>query len=149
LFFDGWSYGLLYERLAVLYAAHRLGVEPSPARPRPELGDYAAWLARETTDEVRSTDIGFWRQALADYEMPRICAQMQAPECTSSVATHMSDARTATAVEAFAARCATTPFVLLLTTFALVLGHLVDHTDLLIASNDANRHLAGTEQMMG
>ena len=150
LFFDGWSYGVCYERLGALYAAALAGGAAVGSEPisQPEFGDYAAWLTTACTDEVRAADIAYWRRALAGYRAPQLCQRL-APQCTSSAASQPIDAATTAAVDALATASAVTPFAVLYATFAVVLGHLLDHTDLLLASNDANRYQPGTEQMLG
>jgi amino acid adenylation domain-containing protein len=149
LFFDGWSYGLLYERLGELYAAFATGAAPPPRPPRPEFGDYSLRLAAEATGEVERRDLDYWRGVLGEHRAPAICAHLTTSDANSISATHTVDMDTSSELERLAAAWALTPFALLKAAFAMVLGGALHHHDLLIAANDANRFRAGTEHIVG
>jgi hypothetical protein len=146
LFFDGWSFGLLNDRLTELYSRY-----PQPTVPslRPEFGDYAIWLERRATDEVRAADLAYWARELGGYRPVDLAATDMSVEHTSSVADRTLDAATTAAMEALAISCTATPFAVLAAVFVTVLGRLLDRTDLLFASNDANRYHTSAEQMIG
>lgn len=146
LFFDGWSFGVLNERLTDLYAGYPTATIRSS---RPDFGDYAVWLARRTTEEVRADDLTYWRKELGDYQPVDLHAKDLSIDHSATVASHTLDLRATAAVEALATACAATPFAVLAALFAIVLGRLVDRTDLVFASNDANRYHTSTERMIG
>ena len=149
LFFDGWSYGLLYERLGELYAAFATGAAPPPRPPRPEFGDYSLRLAAEATGDVKRRDLDYWRGVLGGHRAPSICVHMTTSDANSISARYTVDMDTSSELERLAAAWALTPFALLKAAFAMVLGGALHHHDLLIAANDANRFRAGTEHIVG
>ncbi|HEX2092675.1 MAG TPA: amino acid adenylation domain-containing protein, partial [Longimicrobiaceae bacterium] len=61
---DGWSMGVLFRELGVLYRAFSAG----EASPLPELevqyADYAVWQRRRLTGEVLEAELGYWRERL-------------------------------------------------------------------------------------
>ncbi|HEY0411492.1 MAG TPA: condensation domain-containing protein, partial [Candidatus Dormibacteraeota bacterium] len=62
---DGWSMGVLYRELSVLYEAYREG----RTSPLPELGvqyaDYAAWQREHLRGEVLDRQLAYWKERLA------------------------------------------------------------------------------------
>ena len=64
---DGWSMGLLFHELAVLYRAFAAGL-PSPL-PEPALQypDFAAWQRERLTDERLAVELAWWRERLAGF----------------------------------------------------------------------------------
>lgn len=145
LHFDGWSYGLLYERLAALYA----GSATAGQQVRPEFGDYAARQAAQSDAATTQRDLDYWRGVLGGHRPPQICHQLTASEANSVSAAYTVDAATARGLDSLAAAVALTPFALLQAAFAMVLAAALAHHDLLIAANDANRYLVGTEHLVG
>jgi amino acid adenylation domain-containing protein len=63
---DGWSMGVLFRELSVLYEAYRDGRES----PLPELAvqyaDYAVWQREQLEGEVLDRQLAYWRERLAD-----------------------------------------------------------------------------------
>ncbi|HEU4454890.1 MAG TPA: condensation domain-containing protein, partial [Longimicrobium sp.] len=62
---DGWSMGVLFRELSVLYAAYRDGRES----PLPELAvqyaDYAVWQREQLRGEMLERQLSYWRKRLA------------------------------------------------------------------------------------
>ncbi|HYH82065.1 MAG TPA: condensation domain-containing protein, partial [Longimicrobium sp.] len=62
---DGWSMGVLYRELSVLYEAYREG----RTSPLPELGvqyaDYAVWQREHLRGEVLDRQLAYWKERLA------------------------------------------------------------------------------------
>ncbi|MEM7350068.1 MAG: amino acid adenylation domain-containing protein [Acidobacteriota bacterium] len=63
---DGLSLEIFYGELTTLYRAYRRG-ESSPLADLPvQYGDFAVWQRRCLTDETLATELGYWRDRLAD-----------------------------------------------------------------------------------
>src|SRR5215813_2755768 len=62
---DGWSWGVFWRELGVVYRALLAG-RPSPLDPLPvQYADYAVWQRQWLTGEVLARQLGYWRQRLA------------------------------------------------------------------------------------
>ncbi|MFL5382771.1 MAG: condensation domain-containing protein, partial [Longimicrobiaceae bacterium] len=62
---DGWSMGVLYRELSVLYEAYREGGEsPLPELPV-QYADYAVWQREQLAGEVLDRQLAYWRKRLA------------------------------------------------------------------------------------
>jgi len=63
---DGWSMGVLYRELSVLYEAYREGRESPLADLPVQYADYAAWQREQLRGEALERQLGYWRERLAD-----------------------------------------------------------------------------------
>jgi len=62
---DGWSDGVLFRELAVLYDAFSAG-RPSPLPPLAvQYGDFAAWQRRQLAGGGLDRQLAYWRRQLA------------------------------------------------------------------------------------
>jgi amino acid adenylation domain-containing protein len=62
---DGWSMGVLFRELSVLYQAYRDGGEsPLPELPV-QYGDHAVWQRRQLQGEVLERQVAWWKERLA------------------------------------------------------------------------------------
>jgi hypothetical protein len=63
---DGWSLGILFRELAVIYDAHR-ALQPAPL-PMPQLqfADYAAWHREWLKGDEIETQLSYWKRQLSD-----------------------------------------------------------------------------------
>jgi hypothetical protein len=61
---DGWSMGVLYRELSVLYRAFMNG-EPSPLADLPiQYSDYAVWQREWLQGEILQTQLSYWKKQL-------------------------------------------------------------------------------------
>ncbi|HEX7774837.1 MAG TPA: condensation domain-containing protein, partial [Pyrinomonadaceae bacterium] len=73
---DGWSMGVLFRELALLYEAFSTG-SPSPLPELPiQYADYAVWQCQQWQGELRQNQLTYWRQQLsgakATLELPQV-----------------------------------------------------------------------------
>jgi pristinamycin I synthase-3/4 len=150
---DGWSMGVLVQEIGALYAAFREGGS-SPLAPLPvQYADYAAWQRSWLQGDELRGQLDHWRQVLAGappvLDLP---ADRPRPAVESFRGGRVDGALSAellAPVEALAAAEGTTPFVALLSAFALLLGRLSGQDDLLIGTPVANRGRAELEKLIG
>jgi amino acid adenylation domain-containing protein len=65
IIWDGWSFDILYNELSALYRSFVAGL-PSPLAALPvTYGDYAEWHAHWLESPAFQTQLGFWRERLA------------------------------------------------------------------------------------
>ncbi|MBQ4860054.1 condensation domain-containing protein, partial [Pseudoalteromonas sp. MMG007] len=63
---DGWSMGILVKEFSALYTAYKSG-QGNPLPPLSvQYADYAHWQRNWLQDEVLNTQLGYWKEQLAD-----------------------------------------------------------------------------------
>ncbi|HEU4454581.1 MAG TPA: condensation domain-containing protein, partial [Longimicrobium sp.] len=62
---DGWSTGVLFRELGVLYAAYREGSESPLAEPPVQYADFAVWQREQLQGEVLDRQIAYWKDRLS------------------------------------------------------------------------------------
>lgn len=144
---DGWSIGVLVREMTALYGGAEL--------PEPSLqpADVAAWDARRLASGALEPQLAFWLAQLAD-----------APQCTSiptdrprpSVPSHRGARRTivipgptADALRSLARAAEATPFIVLLTGFAGLLGQRSGAPEIVLGTPIANRGRRAVEGVVG
>jgi amino acid adenylation domain-containing protein len=147
---DGWSMGVLFEELSVLYGAFAAG-RPSPlAQPALQYGDYAMWERRWLCGEVLEERLTAARRRLASaptfLELP---ADRPRPAVLSSRGSREPLTFSKQAVAALARREGATRFMVLLAALQALLGRYSGQEDLLVGSPVANRGRIETEGLIG
>ncbi len=61
---DGWSMGVLFREVEVLYEAYREGRESPLPEPAVQYADYAVWQREHLEGEVLERQLGYWREKL-------------------------------------------------------------------------------------
>lgn len=112
--------------------------------------DWVAWI-QEGQKEIWETEKAYWRQKLTDYEPVRFPTDKKPAESVSFAgARYCLDlpAGLTTSLRELSKKSGVSLFMTLLTAFKLLLNRYTQQKDLSIASVLANRHVAGTEQMV-
>ncbi|HYH81146.1 MAG TPA: amino acid adenylation domain-containing protein, partial [Longimicrobium sp.] len=148
---DGWSMGVFFHELGVLYGAFRRG-EPDPL---PALGmqyaDYAASQRRGANGGGAQGD--YWTRTLAGapelLELPVDHPRAPLPDhAGAGIALELDEALTA-GLHALGRRHGAALSTTLLAGWATVLGRLAGQDDVVIGTPTANRGAAGTEGLIG
>jgi amino acid adenylation domain-containing protein len=155
---DGWSWGPLLRDLGSAYAARRQGEAPA-WQPLPvQYADYALWqhdllAATEDPDSILTTQLDYWRTALAD-----LPAQATLPPDHPRSATGDQrgdgvplwlDAQTHRGLLALAAKSQATLFMLLQAGWAALLSRLGAGTDIPIGIPVAGRVDEALDDLVG
>ncbi|MEH1017093.1 amino acid adenylation domain-containing protein [Micromonospora sp. CPCC 206060] len=133
---DDWSMDVLWRDVCRAYALHRQGragsVDPLPPAPLP------------TTDPA---DLDYWRQHLAGapatLDLPADLSRPARLRHTEDTVRFTLPAEVAAGVRTLARATGSTPFMVLLTAFAVLVGQLAERDDLVIGTFSGNR---GTEE---
>jgi amino acid adenylation domain-containing protein len=150
---DGWSAGVFFRELGVLYAAFARG-DADPLPPLPvQYADYAAWHRRWVEGPVLDAQAEYWTQTLAGApellelptDHPRPAKQDFAG---ASVAVELNEALAA-ALKALSQRHGTTLFMTLLAGWAAVLARLSGQDEVVVGTPSANRGHAEVEELIG
>ena len=151
--YDGWSAGIVQRELSQIYLALSKDVTPSLS---PVTGSYSDFVAQE--DELLSSSAGrahweYWQKQLAG-DLPTLA--LPADRSRSSLAEHRSgavplrlDAVLTSGIKALAQAEQATPFVVLLSAYAALLGRLARQDDLLIGAPTTGRSGAAMHDVVG
>jgi len=150
---DGWSLGVLVREIAALHAAFAQGL-PSPL---PELAvqyaDFAVWQRGWLQGAVLEEQLGHWRRRLAG--APRRL-ELPTDRPRPAVQTFRGATRPVTLSPALAAevrelcrREGTTPFMVLLASWAFLLGRHAGQDDVVVGTPIAGRNRREIEDLIG
>jgi len=150
---DGWSAGVLFREIAVLYEAFSTG-KLSPLSELPiQYADYAVWQREWLQGEVLEKQLSYWRGQLTGappvLELPtdrsRPAAQSFRGACHSMV---FSQSLTQ-ALKGLSLREGVTPFMTLLAAFQTLLLRYTGQEDIVVGTDVAGRTQAETEGLIG
>ncbi len=138
LIFDGWSLALLLEDWQSCYQQLQQQRAPIPA-PELQFFDYATWLLMQPES---SADVDYWQQALAGYQPLALPTDFERPVRQSfqvDTCTRTLDSTTLNRLQQLATRYRTTPFVVLSSSWMLLLSRYSDQDDVVVGTHIACR----------
>jgi natural product biosynthesis luciferase-like monooxygenase protein/FkbM family methyltransferase len=151
--FDGWSIGILYRELNVLYGAFANG-GPSPLPELPiQYPDYAIWQRERLQGPMLEEQLAFWQSELSGappvLELP--ADRPRPPVQTFTGAwNHLALSPQVTEdLTAFSQREGVTLFMTLFAVFSVLIHRHAGRDDLVIGTPLANRIQAETEDLIG
>ena len=150
---DGWSTGVLVAELKALYQSFS-GGQPSPLSPLSiQYADFAAWQRQWMTGDRLQSEISFWKRQLAGApETLQLPTDRPRPAnksaCGAAHAFQMTPDLTKRALE-LSQRHNATLFMLLLSTWNLLLSRYSGQHDIVIGTPVANRIRPELEPLIG
>jgi len=150
---DGWSMGLLFHELTVLYRAFAAGL-PSPLpEPGLQFPDFAAWQRERLTGERLTGELAWWRERLAgfpDYlELPGDRPRSAAGSFRGALETFAVPPELSEELRVLARSAGATPFMVLLAAFETLLYRVSGQDAFLVATNVAGRNRTELEGVIG
>ncbi|HVG43089.1 MAG TPA: amino acid adenylation domain-containing protein, partial [Longimicrobium sp.] len=150
---DGWSFGVLFDEISALYAAHREGREAHLAELPVQYADYAAWQRRWVEGDVLREQADYWTRTLAGapelLELPTDRPRpAQVDHAGALLGVELDEALTA-GLKALARRHGTTLYMTLVAGWAVVLGRLSAQDDVVIGTPTAGRGRREVEGLIG
>ncbi|HEX8272563.1 MAG TPA: amino acid adenylation domain-containing protein [Longimicrobiaceae bacterium] len=150
---DGWSMGVFFRDLSVLYAT---AVEGRPS-PLPELpvqyADFAVWQRTHLSDEVLRTQAGYWRERLAGMppllELPTDRPRPAVAGDRGGAVGFSLPTETTAALRVLARREGATLFTVLLAGFQALLSRYTGSADVPVGTTAAGRSRLETEGLIG
>ena len=150
---DGWSLGILFRELTVLYGAFCAG-EPSPLPDLPvQYADFAHWQHQWLSGEFLEIQLHYWQQQLADapsvLELPT--DRPRPPVQTfqgSTLPIKISD-ELAEKLKQLSQQSEATLFMTLLAAFSTLLSRYSGQEDIVVGSPIANRNRVEIEPLIG
>jgi amino acid adenylation domain-containing protein len=150
---DGWSMGLIVRELSALYSAFTAGARD----PLPPLAiqypDYAAWQRRWLTPERLQRQIDHWTTALAGaptlLTLPTDRPRLARKSVAGAALPIEFDLELSAGIKGISRELGTTPFVIVVSAWAIVLARLSGQHDLVIGTPTANRVRPEVESLIG
>ena len=150
---DGWSFDLFYEEMAVLYAAYSMGCEPALKPLAVSYADFSAWQLKWLQSNDLKAQLGHWKALLADLPEPLDLpldrprpVRMSGDGGTHPVAWPLDLTERA---RDLGLRHNATLFMTLLAVYALLLSRLSGQHDIIIGTPMRGRDTPQTAAIMG
>ncbi|MET0646493.1 MAG: amino acid adenylation domain-containing protein [Pyrinomonadaceae bacterium] len=150
---DGWSMAVLVREVGALYGAFASGGQS----PLPELevqyADYAVWQRRWLEGEPLEEQVAYWSRQLAgvppSLELPTDRPRSAVRSYAGAHRRFRLRAETAQALKALCEREGVTLFMALVAAFKAFLARHCNQEDIVVGTDIAHRHHAGTEGLIG
>jgi amino acid adenylation domain-containing protein len=149
---DGWSHGVFWREMTLLYEAYTTG-QPTPLPALSiQYADFAHWQQQWLRGEVLETQLAYWKQQLAGISTLQLPTDHPRPAVqTFRGARHfmnLSPTLTHT-LKALSRRYGVTLFMTLLAAFQTLLHRYTGQDDLVVGSLIANRNRVELEGLIG
>nr|QNL34618.1 SteC [Pseudomonas sp.] len=150
---DGWSMGVLTRELMALYQAFSRG-EDDPLPPLAlQYTDYAVWQRRWLSGEVLQRQSDYWQQTLAGapalLSLPTDRPRPAQQDHHGGSVEIVLDEQTSAGLKTLCQRHAVTPYMVIMSAWAMLLTRLSGQSDVIIGSPVANRTRAEIEGLIG
>ena len=149
---DGWSMGVLFRELSVLYKAFCSG-KPNPFRDLPiQYADYAVWQKQWLRGEELEHQLSYWRKqldGLSTLPLPTDRARPAVQTYRGSTQALDLSAQLSEAIKALSQRQGVTLFMTLLAAFELLLSRYCGQSDIAVGCPIAGRTRQETEGLIG
>ena len=142
IIFDGWSFTVFLQEFVAIYSAMQAGREASLPRLQIQYADYAVWHAEQLRGDAAAKQLSYWREHLRGAPS-RLDLPMDRPRSSAvgyAAGSHVIDMTDLQqSFDAFNRARAVTPFMTILSAFAMLLRYLSGSSDLVIGTDVANR----------
>lgn len=150
---DGWSLGILFRELAVLYEAAYQG-KPSPLPPlQIQYADFAQWQRRSLSGERLAAEVRYWRERLngapSMLKLPTDRPRPTVPSYAGATVDFHCPLAVAEGLVQISRQAGGTLFMVLLAAFKVLLYRLTGETDLVVGTPIANRNRTELESLIG
>jgi|GEM_PF-628006 len=151
--YDGWSAGVFWREVRVLYDAFVRG-EPSPL-PEPALhyADFAVWHREWMRGDAPAADLAYWREHLRGaphvIDLPTDRPRPRTESHRGALHIFTLDAELTARLQAACAREGTTLYILLLAVYEVLLLRHSGQEDMVVGSLSANRAHPETHGLVG
>ncbi|MBP1599408.1 MAG: Glutamate-1-semialdehyde aminotransferase, partial [Acidobacteria bacterium] len=149
---DGWSLGVFYRELAILYQAFLKG-EASPLPPLPiQYADFAIWQRQWLKGEVLEREIGYWKEQLDGLAVLELPTDRPRPPMLTYQGTRQNFTLPPSLTQALknlSRREGVTLFMTLLAAFQTQLHRYSGQEDIAVGSPIANRSREELEPLIG
>ncbi len=150
---DGWSMGILFRELSVIYEAFSRG-QPSPLAELPiQYVDFAVWQREWLQGGALERDLAYWKQQLAGapamLELPTDRPRTPVQSFRGAREPVTLPKSLSELLNALSRREGVTLFMTLLAAFKVLLSRYIDRCDIVLGTPIAGRTDAKTEELIG
>jgi amino acid adenylation domain-containing protein len=149
---DGWSTGLVSRELGLLYNAFTRGRAHELPEIQVQYGDFA-YRQRHASDVAVERDLAYWKRTLSDapvlLELPTDKLRPAVQSFTGAKHAFDIGPELTAEVKTFARERDTTPFMVLLAAFKLLLSRYSGQSDICVGTPFAGRSDPGMEHVIG
>ncbi|WP_418959817.1 amino acid adenylation domain-containing protein [Streptomyces tritici] len=150
--FDAWSEPILWRELSLAYRAERGDADALPLPLPIQYADYAELQRTRLADGTLADSLAFWRRQLAGLvplELPTDRPRQAVRSSAGASLPVTVPPAVAAAVRAAAEEHDTTPFVVLLTAFQMLLSRYTGRRDIAVGVPTAGRDEEATQELIG
>ncbi len=150
--FDGWSLGVLFRELSVLYEAFSNG-KPSPLEELPiQYSDFAQWQREWLQGEVLDAQLSYWKKRLENLQtlpLPTDRARPTVQRYRGASQSIVLSGELTEGLKTLSRQQDVTLFMTLLAAFQTMLYRYTGQDDIVVGSPIANRNRAEIEGVIG
>ncbi|NEO77192.1 non-ribosomal peptide synthetase [Moorena sp. SIO4G3] len=150
---DGWSLGIFFEELSILYQAYTQGKFSALPAVTIQYVDFTLWQRQWLTEMVVNNQIQYWQNQLADapffLQLPTDHVRQPVQTYSGKIQTFTISKEVTEKLQKLSDNYNTTLFMTLLAVFAILLHRYSGQEDILIGSPIANRNRVELESLLG
>lgn len=150
---DGWSMGLLYREIAILYQAFANGTSSPLGELAVQYADFASWQRFWLEEEAQKGHLAYWKQqlgnALTPLHLPIDRPRPVLPTFSGGVESLILPAPLTAAIKALSLREDVTLFMLLLAAWQTLLWRYTGQDDICVGTFIAGRNHVEVEGLIG
>lgn len=153
IIFDGWSFGVLFDELKVIYTAYYEGVNsPLPQLPI-QYADFTLWQRQWLSGEVLESQLNYWKRQLAGdlpiLELPTDRPRPRVQTYIGATQSFILSPELTANIKSLCQQEGVTLFMALLTTFKVLLCRYSGQEDVIVGTPIAGRNRREIEGLMG
>lgn len=137
IIWDGWCFDIFLDELNACYS-HLQGKAELPPLPAINYGDYSSWQAERLQSKAMSEHFNYWQKVFATIpdplELPQDVPRPQSFTQEAGVVSVFLDSQQLQSLEQFCLKHGVTPFMVILSVYAIALKRFGHQEDLVIGS---------------
>jgi non-ribosomal peptide synthetase component F len=150
---DGWSFGVLFDELKVLYTAYYGGLISPLPKLTIQYADFTLWERKWLTGAILESQLNYWQQQLGGnlpiLELPTDRLRTRVQSYQGAIKTFILYPELTASITSFAQKEPVTLFMTLLTAFKVLLSRYSGQEDVIVGTPIAGRNRREIEGLMG
>ncbi|MEA2173844.1 MAG: hypothetical protein QOD00_1436 [Blastocatellia bacterium] len=150
---DGWSMSVFIRELGALYAAYLKGEPSTLEELKIQYADFAHWQRQWLTGDVLKRQVNYWKRQLRGVppllELPTDQPRPAIQTFRGAMLDFEIDRRLAGQLKSLGQQCGATPFMTLLSAFAILMNRYSSQEEMVVGSPIANRNRSEIEPLIG